>query len=92
MATSLTGRFRGLSAVLLALALTAIGVRTYLQSDATDLSGAVIGPPTIVYIKPKSGVQEIAHTLHEADVIQSRWAFLALAYIQGSSKLRMFVS
>jgi UPF0755 protein len=84
MATSLMSRFRGLGAVLLALALTAVGVRTYLQSDLTGPPGTVTGPPTVVYIKPKIGVQEIAQTLREAGVIQSRWAFLALAYIQGS--------
>lgn len=84
MATSLMSRFRGLGAVLLALALTAVGVRTYLQSDVAGLSGTVTGPPTVVYIKPKTGVQEIAQTLRDAGVIQSRWTFLALAYMQGS--------
>lgn len=84
MATSLPSRFRGLSGVLLALAMTAVGVRTYLQSDVASLTGAGTGPSTIVYIKPKTGVQEIAQALREAGVIQSRWAFLALAYVQGS--------
>jgi UPF0755 protein len=84
MVTSLTSRFRGLGAVLLALALTAVGVRAYLQSDVAGLSGTVTGPPTVVYIKPKTGVQEIAQTLRDAGVIQSRWTFLALAYMQGS--------
>ncbi len=84
MVTSLMSRFRGLGAVFLALALTAVGVRTYLQSDVAGLSGTVTGPPTVVYIKPKTGVQEIAQTLRDAGVIQSRWTFLALAYMQGS--------
>ena len=84
MAASLPTRFRGLSAILLALALTAVGVRTYLQSDGDRLLGTGAGPGTIVYIKPKTGVQEIAQTLREAGIIQSRWAFLALAYLQGS--------
>jgi UPF0755 protein len=39
-----------------------------------------------VYIKPKTGVQEIAGILREAGVIRSTWAFLALAYLQGSLK------
>lgn len=84
MAASLPTRFRGLSAILLALVLTAVGVRTYLQSDGDRLLGAGGGPGTIVYIKPRTGVQEIAQTLREAGIIQSRWAFLALAYLQGS--------
>ena len=84
MARSLLIRFRGLSAVLLALALTAVGVRTYLQADVISLIGTGTGPSTIVYIQPKTGVQEIAQTLREAGVIRSRWMFLALAYLQGS--------
>lgn len=84
MAASLPTRFRGLSVILLALVLTAVGVRTYLQSDGDRLLGAGGGPGTIVYIKPRTGVQEIAQTLREAGIIQSRWAFLALAYLQGS--------
>lgn len=84
MPTSLASRLRGLSAVVLALALTAVGVRTYLQTNPTNLYGAGHGPPTIVYIKPKTGVQEIAQALREAGVIQSSWAFLSLAYLQGS--------
>lgn len=84
MTKSVSTRLRGLSAVFLALAMTAVGVRTYLQSDIAGLTGAGIGPPTIVYIKPKTGVQEIAQTLREAGVIQSRWVFLTLAYLQGS--------
>ncbi|MFI5339595.1 MAG: endolytic transglycosylase MltG [Candidatus Methylomirabilales bacterium] len=84
MATSLPTLFRGLSAVLLALVLTAVGVRTYLQSDMTGVMGTGTGPSTVVYIKPKIGVQEIAQTLRDAGVIQNRWAFLALAYVQGS--------
>lgn len=84
MATSLFARYRGMSALLLAVALTTIGVRTYLQSDPTHISGLGSGPSRIVYIKPKTGVQEIAQTLWEAGVIRSRWSFLALAYMQGS--------
>ncbi len=84
MATSLPTLFRGLSAVLLALVLTAVGVRTYLQSDMTAVMGTGTGPSTVVYIKPKTGVHEIAQTLRGAGVIQNRWAFLALAYVQGS--------
>jgi UPF0755 protein len=84
MVRSLPARLRGLSAVLLALALTAVGVRTYLQSDVTGLIGTGTGPSRIVYIKPKTSVQDIAQTLRDAGVIHSRWAFLALAYIQGS--------
>ncbi len=84
MATSLAARFRGLGLILLVLALTAIGVRTYLHSSATALPGTGADPPTIVYIKPKTGVQDIAQALRDAGVIRSRWAFLALAYLQGS--------
>jgi UPF0755 protein len=84
MVTSHFARYRGMSALLLAVALTTIGVRTYLQSDPTHYSGLGSGPSRIVYIKPKTGVQEIAQTLWEAGVIRSRWSFLALAYMQGS--------
>ncbi|HSD50582.1 MAG TPA: endolytic transglycosylase MltG [Candidatus Methylomirabilis sp.] len=84
MATSLSAHFRGLSVLILAVALTAIGVRTYLQSDPTRFPGVGLGAPKIVYIKPKTGVQEIAHTLWEAGVIRSRWAFLGMAYLQGA--------
>jgi UPF0755 protein len=42
------------------------------------------GTPRTVYIKPRTGVQEIAQTLWEAGVIRNRWSFLALAYMQGS--------
>jgi len=84
MATSLFARYRGVSALLLAVALTMISVRTYLQSDPAQFSGLGAGPPRTVYIKPKTGVQEIAQTLWEAGVIRNRWSFLALAYMQGS--------
>jgi UPF0755 protein len=84
MATSLTTLVRGSSAILLILALTAVGVRTYLQSDAVSLRETGAGFHIIVYIKPKTGVQEIAQALREAGVIRSRWVFLALAYLQGS--------
>jgi UPF0755 protein len=84
MATSLLDRLRGLSGILLALILTGIGVRTYVQSLAIELPGAGSAPPRIVYIKPKTKVQDIAEALAEAGVIQSRWSFVALAYLQGS--------
>jgi len=84
MPTSLSANLRGISALLLAVALTAIGVRTYLQSDPSRLPWVRPGTPKIVYIKPKTGVQEIAQTLWEAGVIRSRWAFLGMAYLQGS--------
>jgi UPF0755 protein len=84
MVTSLPTRIRGMSAVFLTLAMTAVGVRTYLQSDLAGFPGPGAGPATVVYIKPKTGVQEIAQTLRDAGVIQSRWAFLSLAYLQGS--------
>lgn len=85
MATSLPVRFRGTSVLLLAVALTAIGVRTYLQSAPTRLPDTKAGLPTIVYIEPKSGVQEIAQTLWEVGVIRSRWAFLTMTYLRGST-------
>jgi UPF0755 protein len=69
----------------LALVLTAVGIRTYLLSK--PVPGA--SPPvvaTTVYIKPKTGVQEIAAILRDAGIIRSTWAFLALAYLQGSLK------
>ena len=84
MVRSLPARFRWLSVVLLSFALTAVGIRTYLQSPTTEGIGSGTGLSTIVYIKPKTSVQEIAQTLQQAGVIQSRWAFLALAYVQGS--------
>jgi UPF0755 protein len=77
--------FRRVIPFLLALVLTAVGIRTYLQSlpPAGRLGPAV---PTVVYIKPKTGVQDIALILRDAGVIRSTWAFLALAYVQGSLK------
>jgi peptidoglycan lytic transglycosylase G len=85
MAMTLSTWFRRVIPFLLALVLTAVGIRTYLQSapPANGLSPAV---PTVVYIKPKTGVQDIALILREAGVIRSTWAFLALAYVQGSLK------
>jgi UPF0755 protein len=68
---------------LLALVLTAVGIRTYLQS-VPPTSGLAPAVPTVVYIKPKTGVQDIALILREAGVIRSTWAFLSLAYVQGS--------
>jgi len=84
MATSLSTGWRGLSALFLALVLTTVGVRTYLQSDVARSLELGTNSQTIVYIKPKTGVQEIADVLREAGVIQSRWMFLVLAYLQGS--------
>jgi len=82
---TLSAWFRRVIPFLLALVLTAVGIRTYLQSAPTagGLSPAL---PTVVYIKPKTGVQDIALILREAGVIRSTWAFLALAYVQGSLK------
>lgn len=77
--------FRRAIPFLLALVLTTVGIRTYLQSvPPIGRSGTAV--PTIVYIKPKTGVQDIAMILREAGVIRSTWAFLALAYVQGSLK------
>jgi UPF0755 protein len=85
MAMPLSARLRRMIPFLLALVLTAVGIRTYLQAvpPASGLSAAV---PTVVYIKPKTGVQDIAVMLQDAGVIRSTWAFLALAYLQGSLK------
>ncbi len=79
-------RLGSLGPLVAALLLTAIGVRTYLQFDLTRAAPGGEAIPIIVYIKPHTGVQEIADRLREAGVIQSRWAFLALAYVQGSLK------
>jgi len=84
MASRLRAGLRGLTTVLLALAVTAIGVRTYLQSNPIPLFGATPGPPLVVYIQPGTGVQEIAQQLKDQGVIRSRRAFLALAYLKGS--------
>lgn len=78
-------RARRLLPFLLALVLTAVGIRTYLQSVPSK-AGLTAPVPTVVYIKPKTGVQEIAVMLRDAGVIRSTWAFLALAYLQGSLK------
>lgn len=82
---TLSARFRGMLPLLLALLLTAVGVRTYLQSPSS-VPSLPAAAPTTVYIQPKTGVQDIARTLREAGVIQSTWALLALAYVQGSLK------
>jgi UPF0755 protein len=85
MAMTLSIWFRRLIPFLLALVLTTVGIRTYLQSvpPAGETTRAV---QTVVYIKPKTGVQDIALILREAGVIRSTWAFLTLAYVQGSLK------
>ncbi len=77
-------RLRALIPILLALGLTAFGVRAYLRSIPRPLPGSP--RPVIVYIKPKTSVQEIAAQLKEAGVIRHPWAFLAVAYLQGSLK------
>jgi peptidoglycan lytic transglycosylase G len=84
MATTLAVRLRYLGPLIVALILTTIGVRTYLQFQPSSPAGTTATPPTIVYIKPKTGVQEIAQLLQEAGVIRNPWVFLALAYLQGS--------
>ena len=85
MAMPLSALVRRLFPFVLAFVLTAVGIRTYLQSKpAPDALSPLV--PTVVYIKPKTGVQDIAAILREAGVIRSTWAFLALAYVQGSLK------
>ncbi|HYL82024.1 MAG TPA: endolytic transglycosylase MltG, partial [Candidatus Acidoferrum sp.] len=84
MATPLISRLRFLGPLVLALLLTTVGVRTYLQYQPFPSAGITGRPPTIVYIKPKTGVQEIAQLLQEAGVIRTPWVFLAVAYLQGS--------
>ncbi len=69
----------------LALLLTAVGVRTYLQSPLS-VPSMPVAAPIIIYIQPKSSVQDIARSLREAGVIQHTWTLLALAYVQGSLK------
>jgi UPF0755 protein len=76
-------RSRKLIPVILLLLLTAVGVRTYVQTGPVSIGG-LVPSPTVVYIKPRTGVQEIARLLQEAGVIRSAWAFLGLAYLQGS--------
>ncbi|RPI10513.1 MAG: hypothetical protein EHM71_03340, partial [Zetaproteobacteria bacterium] len=85
MAMGFSRIVRRLTPFVLALVLTAVGIRTYLQSKpASGILPSVV--PTVVYIKPKTGVQDIAAILRDAGVIRSTWAFLALAYLQGSLK------
>ena len=85
MAKGLARKLRRVIPFLLALVLTVVGVRTYLQSTAPG--GGWSSPvSTVVYIKPNTRVQEIAQILRDAGVIRSTWAFLALAYVQGSMK------
>jgi UPF0755 protein len=85
MAMSLSAGVRRVIPFLLAFLLTAVGIRTYLQSIPPATSG-IVTTPTVVYIKPKTGVQDIAMMLRDAGVIRSTWAFLATAYLQGSLK------
>jgi UPF0755 protein len=82
---ALARRLRGIVPFLLAFVLTAVGIRTYLQSTPPT-SGLAPAAATVVYIKPKTGVQDIALLLQDAGVIRSTWTFLALAYLQGSLK------
>jgi UPF0755 protein len=80
-------RFRGVSALiplLLVLGVTVIGVQAYLRARPRPAEHSAA--PVIVYIKPKTSVQDIAAALREAGVIRHRWAFLAVAYLQGSLK------
>ena len=81
---TIAGRLRFLAPLVFGLILTVIGVRTYLQVQPRISPGASDGQPTVVYIRPKTSVQEIAQILREAGVIHSPWAFLAMAYLQGS--------
>jgi UPF0755 protein len=85
MTMALARRLRGIVPFLLAFVLTAVGIRTYLQSTPPT-SGLAPAARTVVYIKPKTGVQDIALLLQDAGVIRSTWTFLALAYLQGSLK------
>ncbi len=85
MPMRLSAGLRRLIPFLLAFLLTAVGVRTYLQT-APPTPGATGAVRAIVYIKPKTGVQEIAATLRDAGIIRNTWAFLATAYLQGSLK------
>ncbi|HSB72266.1 MAG TPA: endolytic transglycosylase MltG [Candidatus Methylomirabilis sp.] len=81
---TIAGRLRFLAPLVFGLILTVIGVRTYLQVQPRISAGTNDGQPTIVYIRPKTSVQEIAQILREAGVIHNPWAFLAVAYLQGS--------
>jgi UPF0755 protein len=86
MAPSGLSRLRSLGPLVVALLLTGVGVRTYLQFDPTQAAPGREAVATIVYIKRHARVQEIAESLRKAGVIQSRWVFLVLAYVQGSLK------
>ncbi|MFB3819730.1 MAG: endolytic transglycosylase MltG [Candidatus Methylomirabilales bacterium] len=86
MPTRLSARLRTLASVCLLLLLTAVGVRTYLLVPPGLGPAAASSVRTIVYIEPGTRVQEIAEKLREAGVLSSTWAFLALAYLQGSLK------
>jgi UPF0755 protein len=82
----LSARLRAVGTLCLLLALTAIGVRTYLLS-APGIGPVMASPVrTIVYIEPGTRVQQIAEQLRDAGVIRSTWVFLALAYLEGSMK------
>jgi UPF0755 protein len=85
MTMALAQRLRGIVPFLLAFVLTAVGIRTYFQSTPS-ISGLAPVAPAVVYIKPKTGVQDIALLLQGAGVIHNTWTFLALAYLQGSLK------
>jgi len=84
MATGAGGRLRIAGSAALLLLLTTVGVRTYLQSAPADRGSSALR--TVVYIPPGKGVQSIARQLRESGVIHSAWAFLALAYLEGSLK------
>ena len=84
MAPIWISRLRGLVPIFFALALTIVGVRAYLQTAGVPGGRPPGTAPRVVFIKPKTGVHEIAQALQEAGIIRSGWAFLALAYLQGS--------
>lgn len=84
MAAAWGFRFRAFTPILLAFILTIIGVRAYLQTGATGPAALPDAATRIVFIKPKTGVHEIAKALQEAGVISNVWAFLTVAYLHGS--------
>jgi UPF0755 protein len=84
MAAAWGFRFGALTPLLLVFVLTVVGVRSYLQTGATPAGQRGRGAPRIVFIKPQTGVHEIAQALQDAGVVSSAWAFLIVAYLQGS--------
>jgi len=86
MPSRLATRLRSVATLCLVLLLTAIGVRTYLLAPPGLGPAAASTVRTTIYIEPGTRVQQIAEQLREEGVITSTWAFLALAYLQGSLK------